>query len=262
VSSGNRATSTPWGRAAPHPRCCSPGALHRAQQADEALSASAPPSHAFPRRVRSAALGTSRRRVDGSSALTQTGAMAFEPTGKAPLAYVRDGKPHRETAGHRHHGMDGKHHESKELSSRATSRHPPSRCFRRPGEALAAQAVAAAVRRAAKMGQRPTPIRSTCAPRCTLQASTAWKGRCPHHCAVRAPPAGALRHGRPSRDTVYSAACAATASTTSTSGAASPTPNCEDAPTRARGARLDPASSRVPRGPIAPSSPPAAAAFR
>ncbi len=94
---------------------------------------------------------------DGAFRVTQTGAMAFEPTGKAPLSWVRDGKPHR-VAGRLVVivGMDGKLTLVNELSIEGYLEGIlPSEMFpSAPAEALAAQAVAARGQVLAKMGQR------------------------------------------------------------------------------------------------------------
>ncbi len=94
---------------------------------------------------------------DGALRVTQAGAMAFEPTGKAPLAYTLNGKSHR-VDGRLVviFGMDGKLTLVNELSIEGYLEGIlPSELFpSAPPEALKAQAVAARGQVLAKMGQR------------------------------------------------------------------------------------------------------------
>ncbi|PKN26210.1 MAG: hypothetical protein CVU65_06330 [Deltaproteobacteria bacterium HGW-Deltaproteobacteria-22] len=94
---------------------------------------------------------------DNAFRVTQTGAMAFEPTAKSPLAYHLDGKAHR-VDGRLIiiFGMDGRLILVNELSiEKYLEGILPSEMFpSAPAEALKAQAVAARGQVLAKMGQR------------------------------------------------------------------------------------------------------------
>ena len=95
--------------------------------------------------------------ADSSLRVTQSGAMAFEPTGKAPLAYTLAGKSHR-VDGRLIvlFGMDGRLTLVNELSiEKYLEGILPSEMFpSAPAEALKSQAVAARGQVLAKMGQR------------------------------------------------------------------------------------------------------------
>ncbi len=150
--------------------------------------------------------------ADGALRVTQSGAMAFEPTAKAPLSYTLAGKSHR-VDGRLIvlFGMDGRLTLVNELSiEKYLEGILPSEMFpSAPAEALKAQAVAARGQVLAKMGQRHNTDPFHLCSQVHCQAYDGLEKADPRTTAAVQQTAGQVLFdgaGHPA-DTVYSSSC-------------------------------------------------------